>query len=1095
MACSRFFGWFSNRLAVTAVLTTLLLPVLVALAFLNALASPAIDQPLQPPQRLSHAQDASDVWAVTAPEYPGQPVAGRNPPAIPTVYADSPLASPVMDADLNLSADRVRHWMQGKVQLMLLERNVSFTMGTYGFVADQAVVRIEIEKRVGQTLRHVWIYLDKARPLRGRGPLQGEAGRLLVTTTTTGDLGLLTNLLTPGEPDGDSQLQFIAQAQGRFSRYAWAASQPTLPVPAGGPIISSEAMTQREKRRAELARIADRYRAQLPPERLAALQQQEARRSPVIQGADTAAAGSSNASPAQDQTRQAGGRADGRADDRSMILPTTGSVLFQYDRVAVQPLDDEEMAIVFMGNVSVIYEPTQGRQGISLTANNVVVFVRKPDTGNQLPNTRIASAQDVRGVYLEDNVEVTNGQFTIRSPRVYYDLTRNKAVVLDAVMYAYNARRQLPIYIRAQKLRQESFDSWTAHNASLTTSEFAEPTLSLGARQITFSQESMADGSMRRPFVAEGSTVNVGKLPVFYWPKIGGDVSADLPVRNVDGGWDSHDGPFVTTTWDLFSLAGRTSPQGVDLTGTLDYRGNRGPAVGTNFKYDLPRMFGQFDGYLLTYDQGDDRIGSRNNIGHDGDARGYYSWRHRQEIQGGWELSLESAAVTDETFLEEFFPNEASESKPWETSVYLKKQQDDWAFTFLGSYDINSFAPQTTTLQAPGYRVDKLPELGYYRVGTSFWDDRLTYFSETTFSRMRLRLGSDKPIDRGFNNAQSMLAFGIPNTTSFGDAFRDAGLDTDWRTRFDSRHEIQAPMKWGFVDAVPYLSGRITAYDDDFENYAGETQNVRFFGTAGLRLHTQFQNTYDEVESRLFNVHRMRHIIEPMVDVNYAGSSYNPEDVPVYDQDVEGLQEGASFRFGVRNTLQTQRGGPGRWRNVDWLVLNTDFVVRSNDANPAVIPEYYSYRPEYGKGGDHFHTDLMWMISDTLAGVGELVYDFDANQIAYWRVGASMEHSPVLTSYMEYSEIDSLNSRLLSMGFNYKLTRKWTAGVRYTFDFESNKTRNIDLTMVRELSDWRFAINFRHDEIDNRQSISVVIMPNFVHQTNRTNLFKSVLVP
>lgn len=1083
MASSRIFGCLTNRLAIPAVLTTLLLPVLVVLVAMSwASHTPAVVK--------TAAYSSSGTWSFAAPQYPGQPVSGqgqsdKNSPAVPTVYSDSPLAPDVMNADMELFADRANSWNDGKLQMILLDRQVSFTMGTYGFQAEKAVVRIETEQRVGQTVRHIWIYLEQARPLQGRGPLQGEAGLLLVTTSTTGDMSLLTNLLTPGKPANEP---FVASAQERFTRFAWAASQPTLPVPEGKAMIAQEAFSLRDKRRAEIAALAQRYRAELPPERLAALERQETRRAPVQPPGN----GEGEAQAIVDEAaRQEARRAEG--DRNSTILPTTGSVLFQYDRVAVQPLGDDELAIVFMGNVSVAYEPTEGRQGVALSASNVVVFVRRPNIGGQLPDTRIASAKDIRGIYLEDNVQVTNGQFTVRSPRVFYDLTRNKAVVLDAVMYAYDARMHLPIYVRAQKLRQESLQSWTAQNASLTTSEFAEPTLTLSARQITFSQETKADGGLRVPFEAQNTTVHVGKIPVFIWPKLGGDINANLPIREVDGGWDSHDGPFVTTQWDLFGLMGRPQPEGVDLTGQLDFRGERGPAVGVNFDYDLPRMFGLFEGYLLPYDEGEDRIGSRNVMGHDGDARGYYSWRHRQEIQGGWELSLESAAATDETFLEEFFPDQATESKPWETSVYLKKQQDDWAFTFLVSYDINDFAPQTTTLQAPGYRVDKLPELGYYRVGTSLWDNRLTYFTENSFSRMRLRFGSDKPKDRGFDNAQSLDIFGIPNTTAFGDSFRGMGYDADWRTRFDSRHELQAPMQWGFIDAVPYISGRLTAYDDDFDDFAGETENARFFGTAGLRLHSQFHRTFDEVESSVLNIHRLRHQIEPMVDINYAGSSYNPEDVPVYDDDIEGLQEGASFRFGLRNTLQTQRGGPGRWRNVDWLILNTNFVVRSDDANPAIIPEYYGYRPEYGKGGDHFHTDLMWMISDSLAAVGELVYDFENDQVAYWRVGASMQHSPVLTSFMEYSEIDPLDSRLLSMGLNYRLTRKWSAGMRYTFDLAGGKSRDIELTMVRELHDWRFAVKVAHDDIDDRQTASIVIMPNFVKDSGETNLFSPVL--
>src|SRR5690606_3974951 len=124
-----------------------------------------------------------------------QPASTDPSPALPTVQADTPLAAPVMDANLDLFADRGTAWQEGDQQMILLERQFSFTMGTYGFRADRALVRIEKESSRGRLIHHVWIYLENARPLKGRGPLQGEAGRLLVTTSTTGQLGMLTNLL------------------------------------------------------------------------------------------------------------------------------------------------------------------------------------------------------------------------------------------------------------------------------------------------------------------------------------------------------------------------------------------------------------------------------------------------------------------------------------------------------------------------------------------------------------------------------------------------------------------------------------------------------------------------------------------------------------------------------------------------------------------------------------------------------------------------------------------------------------------------------------------------------------------------------------
>ena len=55
----------------------------------------------------------------------------------------------------------------------------------------------------------------------------------------------------------------------------------------------------------------------------------------------------------------------------------------------------------------------------------------------------------------------------------------------------------------------------------------------------------------------------------------------------------------------------------------------------------------------------------------------------------------------------------------------------------------------------------------------------------------------------------------------------------------------------------------------------------------------------------------------------------------------------------MRNTLQTQRGGDDRWRSVDWIILDTNFVLRSDDADvTTILPRYFGYRPELIVGRD-----------------------------------------------------------------------------------------------------------------------------------------------
>ena len=51
-----------------------------------------------------------------------------------------------------------------------------------------------------------------------------------------------------------------------------------------------------------------------------------------------------------------------------------------------------------------------------------------------------------------------------------------------------------------------------------------------------------------------------------------------------------------------------------------------------------------------------------------------------------------------------------------------------------------------------------------------------------------------------------------------------------------------------------------------------------------------------------------------IIGLGRMGSTIDPERFPVFDDDVEAIQEGYGVRLGLRNTLQTQRGGPGRWR-------------------------------------------------------------------------------------------------------------------------------------------------------------------------------------
>lgn len=1022
----------------------------------------------------------------------------------------SPLADPVLDVGAELKANRTTKWSEGDSKLLLMEGDFTFTMGSYGFRADRALVRIDNEKQPGRNIRHLSIYLDQAKTLRGRGPVSAEGPRLLVTGSTTGNIDLMTNSMNDGHPNDG----FVLEGNGRIAQYFTALNSPLAAVPPGPPIDNAQTRAVREARRSEIeaerqAGNTDHFRDQAAKAAAAipgATQEDVDRavanamgESGQVEDGSSLLPADTKLAPIPKDRAPKTAKGDSKIKDSDRIIASNGVVAFSADRIVFEQSNGEG-TLVLMGHVHILYQAPDKKPGASLTAERAVIFV-KTDKFAGFADKK-ASASDIKGVYLEDNVIASYDQYTVRAPRVYYDLVSNKAVVLDAVFFAWDPKYQVPIYIRAEKLRQESVNTWSAQRATMTTSEFGVPHFSIAAKQLTIEQDKNTPGIAGVGFEAKGIQAKAGKTPIFYWPSASGS-AGDIPLRRVSPQFSNHDGLAVKTTWDAFGLLGRESPAGVEALARIDYLGERGGGLGLMLDYERPTMYGTFDTYFVAHDEGEDRIGGREQIHPGGDDRGYFSLRHRQLLPDNWEISVEGAYVSDHTFLEEFFRSEADASKPYETSFYVKKQENDWAFTALMKYDIIDFLPQTNGAFDQPYSVDKLPELAFYDIGKSLFGDHFTYYTENRVTSMHVHKQDGKLSDRGFNNEQVQVLYGLtganPANTDYAQLPDARDITDDFVNRFDSRHELQAPFKLGFVDAVPFVAGRLTAYDDDFSGYAGNDENARLWGQTGIRLHTLVSQDFNDVEAQWLDIHRLRHIIEPNGEASVAGSTVPEGLLPIYDPEVEGISDGINLRGGVRNTLETQRGGVGRWRSVEWLVLNTDYIHQTQHRGSVdPIGQFLGYRPEYSVGGDYFHQDMMWMVSDTLATTGEANFDTEQGRLAMWRVGASLQHTPKFTTYADYTVIEfdtlpdiqpagktgftSINgaSQTLAFGFTYEMTTKYNIGAKYARDINASKDQSIDFTVVRKLPRWRLIFLVRYDELNNDFRGGVILIPDGV---------------
>lgn len=990
-----------------------------------------------------------------------------GPPAIPAPQLDSAFADPLVDFDARMTALSVTAWQDGDARMLLLEGDASLSVGAYGFRGSAIVVRIENQSIDAGTVRHIAAYFRDARPLIGVGSTEagllpddgrnpgaspiggGDRPGLLVTAATLGKVrldepGRFTQAAAP--PAAASAL--IDQAMQRVASHRAAAARPGLRVPETEGLSAATAI-RKQRRRAQIDEEQRRLYDAVPGEAVAELP-----------GPPTAA---------------------GDIERERSILPARGVVAYSMDSWSVQ-LGEDETAASLIGDVQLVFEDLRDGRVVTLRAERIVLFIANDDDNSSSDAFAADGGQidagSLRGVYLEDNAIVSDGQYTVRSPRMFYDLARNRATLLDAVFYSFDVRRQVPLYVRAESVRQTSATDFSAQNARLTTSEFATPHFSIGAGELSLQQVRQPNGEVGSFFTAKDTTLNVGDTPVFIWPELSG-MAQESPLRSVQARLSSNEGVVAETTWDLFALLGKTRPENIDAELNLDYLGEHGPGIGVSGAYDSRNNLGEFRGYLLLDDSGEDEVGGRE-INQEDQIRGTALIRHREYLPANFELTLEGAFVSDPTFLEEFYESEAAAGKPFETSAYVKWQEENQALDLLATTNLSGFVEQLDELQSQGFYVERYPELSHRVIGGNPLGDQVTWFSQTTLSQLRIVGEDDTPGDRGFNDAQSQEFFGINADTSFDDRLDAAGFPSQAVRRFDTRQELSIPLASGPIDITPYAVGRLTAYDEDFADF-GNTggDQVRLWGELGLRLGTQFSKADGDVRSSLLDVNGIRHIVEPNSVVFLNGSTIDPDNLPEFDDDVESLAQGAGVKLGLVNTWQTRRGGPGRERTVDWVTLQTDLVFRSDDADVETdIARFFDTRPEYSVGGDHFYTELLWMVTDTLGVAGQLTHSFESDRVAQWRLGATLDHTPRLNSFLSYEEIDVLESELLTWGFGYQLTTKYRVGFQQTLDFSENESREIDLVVDRQLPRWTLRIKVGFDEIDDEQTIGFTLIPD-----------------
>ncbi|HVT82982.1 MAG TPA: LPS assembly protein LptD, partial [Phycisphaerae bacterium] len=717
----------------------------------------------------------------------------------------------------------------------------------------------------------------------------------------------------------------------------------------------------------------------------------------------------------------------------------------------------------------------------------------------------------VTGVYLEGDITLDQGdKISVHAERMYFDFTSQRAVMLDATLATVDEIRSVPLYMRAAEIRQLARGEFAAKKVEFSTSEFYTPHYHIGASEVYLrdispqtggngsggggaggSGESGSDvgfsgdiSAKTFQFQVKDATLNVEGTPIFYWPFLGGDTSKnEIPLRTLRVSNSKTYGLTLLTDWDLFGLMGQPEPQGIRADLNLDYFGKRGPAGGVQSSWLTDTDHGVLRSYALL-DQGTDRLGKdRSDVNPEQEGRGRITVRDQHDLGDGWTLQLEGSYISDPTFLEQFFQHEFDTDKEHETAAYLKKQGQTDQISLLVSANAMDFT-STADQVDDQFMTEKLPELKYWRIGDSFLD-MFTYYSENSLAEVQSSITDFSPVDLHLQPQFVGLPAGgvpVPQAPTPQQTYRHYYQSLGWTTgsvlRADTRHELDMPLQVGDAKITPYVTGRLTFWDDGFAD-ENQDNTTRVVGGGGIRASMQFWRVYSNAESRFFDVHELRHIIEPQFNLFVQGSSQDRRDLQPFDRAVEGITNASGTQLSLNQKWQTKRGGEGHWRDVDWIVFNVAWNQFWNkDDTGLFFPArplrgfYFASRPELSLATSSIDADATWRVGERMRLLGDANYSLDTHRVEQAAAGLAVDQSNTLSYFIGNRYVNALNTDQWTLAMDYQLTQKYRLIASESFDTQAGHNILTSMTLIRRMPRLNAALTVTYDA--NQADTSVV---------------------
>jgi lipopolysaccharide assembly outer membrane protein LptD (OstA) len=550
-----------------------------------------------------------------------------------------------------------------------------------------------------------------------------------------------------------------------------------------------------------------------------------------------------------------------------------------------------------------------------------------------------------------------------------------------------------------------------ATNAFVTTDDRANPRQRIKAKSLTIVPGKYIE--------VRGATLYVGKVPVFYVPKV---------RRRLDGlssrftfvpGYRSRYGPYLLSTYTHYFSTNLTA------AAHLDWRQKRGLGGGLDLFPDLGRAG---KGGLLTYYMQDDRPGTNFQGGAISEERGRIWFEHSAFINTNLSFRAAVKHQSDELIVRDFFEDEYRREGQPKTFVEASQFWPNLTLSVLARPRVNDF-----------YQViERLPDIGLTAAPLQVGRSPLYFQSESSVAHLRFQYDGDT------NQMFSAL-------------------------RADTFNQVTLPKTFfGWLNVTPRVGGRFTHYANERGTATPGADHSRWVFNTGAEVSTRMSRVWPAHRNRLFDVDGLRHILEPSINYVFVPDpSTPPTELPQFDyllptykllpieypqfNAIDAVDSQNVMRFGLRNRFQTKRNGTVE-NLVHWALL-MDWRLDPAPGQRSVSDLY---------------SDLDWRIRSWLVLNSELRYDFDDGQFNLaghvltiepndrWGFGFGHRYLREWPGGGVDSGYDLLTANLY-----FKLTENWAFRFWHYYDLDLGHLQEQYYTIYRDFGNWTGGVIFR----------------------------------